>query len=299
MELRQIEFFLQLYKDRNVTVASQNLYISQQGMSKSIANLEKEIGFPLFKRSVSGVGPTTEARELHIYFRTVMESYTALWKKVRELKRKEEGALSIVWPEFFAMSCEKEEYATFSRENTEIDTYVMEEKEETVLHFLREGLADVGFMVAPVPKDLKSHALVGREPLCAFINRDHPLADREEIQLEDLLPYTLLFPRGNAITKKNVLKNAKEKAGIELNLEEIPYSLILHSVYTKDFVGVTQASVFRYVDFPELICKPIKHNGENFYMLEVYLVTMKQENYKGETEKYIDNEKRLQKDRYI
>jgi len=27
MELRQIEFFLQLYKDRNVTVASQNLYI--------------------------------------------------------------------------------------------------------------------------------------------------------------------------------------------------------------------------------------------------------------------------------
>ena len=67
MELRQIEFFLQLYKDRNVTVASQNLYISQQGMSKSIANLEKEIGFPLFKRSVSGVGPTTEARELHIY----------------------------------------------------------------------------------------------------------------------------------------------------------------------------------------------------------------------------------------
>ena len=119
MELRQIEFFLQLYKDRNVTVASQNLYISQQGMSKSIANLEKEIGFPLFKRSVSGVEPTVEARELHIYFRTVMESYTALWKKVRELKRKEEGTLSIVWPEFFAMSCEKEVPA-ISANNPEI-----------------------------------------------------------------------------------------------------------------------------------------------------------------------------------
>lgn len=148
-------------------------------------------------------------------------------------------------------------------------------------------------------KDLKSHALVGKEPLCAFMNRDHPLADKEEIYLENLIPYTLLFPRGNAITKKNVLKNAKEKAGIELRLEEIPYSLILHTVYTKDFVGVTPASVFRYVDFPELICKPIKHNGEIFYMLEIYLVTMKQENYKVETEKYIAYEKRLHKDRYI
>ena len=65
-------------------------------------------------------------------------------------------------------------------------------------------------------KDLKSHALVGKEPLCAFMNRDHSLADKEEIYLEDLIPYTLLFPRGNAITKKNVLKNAKEKAGIEV-----------------------------------------------------------------------------------
>ena len=130
------------------------------------------------------------------------------------------------------------------------------------------------------------------------MNRDHSLADKEEIYLEDLIPYTLLFPRGNAITKKNVLKNAKEKAGIELRLEEIPYSLILHTVYTKDFVGVTQASVFRYVDFPKLICKPIKYNGEIFYMLEVYLVTMKQENYKVEIEKYIAYEKRLHKDRY-
>ena len=42
-------------------------------------------------------------------------------------------------------------------------------------------------------------------------------------------------------------------------------SWVVDTVYTKDFVGVTPASVFRYVDFPELICKPIKHNGEIFY----------------------------------
>ena len=88
-------------------------------------------------------------------------------------------------------------------------------------------------------KDLKSHVLVGKEPLCAFMNRDHLLADKEDIYLEDLIPYTLLFPRGNAITKKNVLKNAKEKAGIELRLEEIPYSLILQDVYKRQALKVT------------------------------------------------------------
>ena len=38
---------------------------------------------------------------------------------MRELKRKEEGTLSIIWPEFFAMSCEKEVPA-ISASNPEI-----------------------------------------------------------------------------------------------------------------------------------------------------------------------------------
>ncbi len=96
--------------------------------------------------------------------------------------------------------------------------------------------------------------------------------------------------------KKECFKECKREGWNRIKIRG--NSLILHTVYTKDFVGVTQASVFRYVDFPELICKPIKHNGEIFYMLEVYLVTMKQENYKVETEKYIAYEKRLYKDRY-
>ena len=48
MDLRQIEFFLKLYEEKNFTKASQKLYISQQGLSKSIYKLEKELGFLLF-----------------------------------------------------------------------------------------------------------------------------------------------------------------------------------------------------------------------------------------------------------
>lgn len=298
MELRQIEFFLQLYKDRNITVASHNLYISQQGMSKSIANLEKEVGFPLFKRSVSGVEPTAEAGELYIYFRTVMESYTGLQKKIKDIENRDRGVLNIVWPEFFALACEKEEYATFSGENPDIEIYTMEEKEETGLHFLREGLADVAFIFAPIPKDLKSHIIVGREPLCAFINHKHPLAEKEDINLEDLTENILLFSRSNNIIKKNVLKKAREEAGIELELQDIPYAQMLHTVYTKEFVGLAPASVFRYMDFPELICKPIKYKGEDFYTVECHLVTVKQDNYKTEVEKYIAYEKKTHGGKY-
>ena len=209
MELRQIEFFLQLYKDRNITVASQNLYISQQGMSKSIANFEKEVGFPLFKRSVSGVKPTAEAGELYSYFRTVMKSYAGLQKKVNDIEMRKNGVLSIVWPEFFALSCEKEEYATFSGQNPGIEISVMEESEEMGIHLLREGLADVAFMYAPIPKDLESHVIIEREPLCAVIKRENPLAEKENIDQSVLymriyflgMPFFMLYNYGAAILR--------------------------------------------------------------------------------------------------
>ena len=62
MELRQIQYFIQLYKDKNITKASKNLFISQQGLSKSINKLEDELGFFLFERSSSGVIPTEKAK---------------------------------------------------------------------------------------------------------------------------------------------------------------------------------------------------------------------------------------------
>lgn len=74
MDLRQIEFFLKLYEEKNFTKASQKLYISQQGLSKSIYKLEKELGFLLFERSVKGVVPTEHANRLYQYFNDVNRS---------------------------------------------------------------------------------------------------------------------------------------------------------------------------------------------------------------------------------
>ena len=96
----------------------------------------------------------------------------------------------------------------------------MEKSEEMGIHLLREGLADVAFMYAPIPKDLESHVIIEREPLCAVIKRENPLAEKENIDIEDLVEYALIFSSGNNITRKNIIKKAKETAGEEL--ENIP-----------------------------------------------------------------------------
>ena len=50
MELKQIEYFLQLAQMQHVSQAADFLNISQPTLSKSLSNLEKDLGVPLFDR---------------------------------------------------------------------------------------------------------------------------------------------------------------------------------------------------------------------------------------------------------
>ena len=48
MELRQLQYFMQICESGSILKAANNLYITQQAVSKSIAALERELRASLF-----------------------------------------------------------------------------------------------------------------------------------------------------------------------------------------------------------------------------------------------------------
>lgn len=58
MDYRQLHYFITVYETSNFTAAAGKLHISQQGLSKSIQNLEKELECTLFFREHSGLKAT-------------------------------------------------------------------------------------------------------------------------------------------------------------------------------------------------------------------------------------------------
>lgn len=50
MDFKQLNYFIAVYKTASFTAAARQLHISQQGLSKSVHNLEKELELPLFFR---------------------------------------------------------------------------------------------------------------------------------------------------------------------------------------------------------------------------------------------------------
>lgn len=65
MDSRQLRNFLVVYDTHSLHVAAERLYLSQQGLSKSIRTLEAELGITLFERTHSGMLPTAAGEHFH------------------------------------------------------------------------------------------------------------------------------------------------------------------------------------------------------------------------------------------
>ncbi len=65
MDIKQLEYILAIAEEQNITHAAKKLYITRSALNYSLLNLEKELGFPLFKRLQNRLIPTY-AGELYI-----------------------------------------------------------------------------------------------------------------------------------------------------------------------------------------------------------------------------------------
>lgn len=58
-----MEYLLEVDKCQSISRAAQKLYIGQTTLSSLVRDMEKEMGFPIFKRIHSGVETTEKGRE--------------------------------------------------------------------------------------------------------------------------------------------------------------------------------------------------------------------------------------------
>lgn len=83
MDTRQIDNFLTLYTCRNAHRAADLLFITQQGLSRSIQSLEKELQVTLFERSHAGMEPTAAADYLYGRFQALKTDLEDIHKGVQ------------------------------------------------------------------------------------------------------------------------------------------------------------------------------------------------------------------------
>lgn len=68
MEFKHIEYFIETCRHTSISQAAESLSISQNALSRCIANMEAELGCTLFSRTVKGISLTEEGKYLYERF---------------------------------------------------------------------------------------------------------------------------------------------------------------------------------------------------------------------------------------
>lgn len=95
MTITQIKYFVAVADCLNFTKAAEQMFVTQQVISKQIKHLEEEIGFSLFKRDKRNVALTEGGEMLHAFWSDYLKTYDSVMNKAHAVMNKKEQIIRI------------------------------------------------------------------------------------------------------------------------------------------------------------------------------------------------------------
>lgn len=187
--------FLAIYELRSFGRAAERLHITQPALTKSIQQLEEELGVQLFERSAQGVTPTIYGEALSIHAKVIEAEFKNASREIATLSGAIKGELTIGVTPSVATDIIPKAFLKLQEERPQIQLTVLEGLMEQHVPALRRGEIDLvvgGWVREPHP-DLASARLI-RDEVLIFSGDDHPLAEMDEVPWQALFDYPWILP---------------------------------------------------------------------------------------------------------
>ena len=198
MELRHLRYFVAVAEELHFGRAAERLRIAQPPLSRQIADLERELGTPLFSRVKRRIQLTHAGRAFLKEARLTLAQADRAFRTAQRAARGEVGRLRVGFVEAATYSGILPDVLAFFRQhvpNVGLELFELSSLQQT--EALREGRIEVGILHSP-PHDAKQWLQVERvlaDPMVAALPQGHRLASLESVPLTELAPEPFLLFR--------------------------------------------------------------------------------------------------------
>lgn len=253
MDLRRLQHLRLAAEAGSLSAAAARLGLSQPALTKSIRQLEEELGVPLLERRARGVVPTAYGEAL---LRRTHRVGALLDDALREIAALRGGvpdeAVIGAGPTWLREAL-PEVIAEAVRDRPGLRVRVEAGFDDGLLRSLRNGGLDA--VVAELPSADEAADLdvlpLTTDDLVVVCRRDHPLSRRRRpVEPASLLTYPwALAPRGSrARTRLAALFGARDLAAPEPALETSSTALLLRFLAASDGLGLLARATLRGTD---------------------------------------------------
>ena len=262
-QLRQLRAFCHAAQTGSISKAADRLKLSQPSVSLQIQALEKSLNTLLFERCGPKITLTPAgdlllemAQPLVDGFSKLADSFSARLDDVHT------GPLDIASGEATLLYVLPEVIKRFSTEYPQIDVRLHNVTGHDGLALLRNNDVDfaVGSMI-DVPDDMVYHPIYDYTP-ALIMCKDHPLAEKESVTLEDISPHGLILPPRHLSTWSVV--------DLVFQQHSVPYNVVLEAGgwevikrYVEMGIGISIVTSICLRGFENLVVRPMGHYFPN------------------------------------
>ena len=205
LTLQQLKYALEVASKGSINEAAKSLFISQPSLSNAIKELEKEIKITIFIRTNRGVTISNEGAEFLGYARQVLQQYSMLEEKYMSEKPAKQHFCISTQHYTFAANAFVELVKEFGA--SEYEFTLRETKTYEIIEDVKNLRSELGIIYlsnyneSVLLKLLRERNIIFSELFTTkphvFISKNHPLSDKESIDLDELDDYPCLsFEQG-------------------------------------------------------------------------------------------------------
>ena len=196
LKLRHLQMLVALDQFRHLGRAAEFLSVTQPAVSKTLAEIERMFGMPLFVRSTRGTEPTSAGVSVARFARSVLAGYDRTRDEIAAHAsgasgRTSVGAMVVATPVLLAQAVER------LKARSSHTTVLIEEGDLTrLLPKLRMGELDLfAGRLEPgyASPDLETEPLYD-DPMVAVVRPGHPLARKRKLQWSDVAAQPCVLP---------------------------------------------------------------------------------------------------------
>lgn len=201
MQIEQLKYLLEVSKTRSISIAAENLFVSQPAISTSLKNLEKELGATLLIRTKYGTTLTPKGKLISDLAKECIAHFEEFEQAAYHLLRYDlpnyQGHLDIEVVPNISYSILADVLNKFTDKFPQVTLSVIERNPSTILSHLIDHTCQLGIICSSV-KTLSEFPHVHTIELFnvkmyALLASSHPLAHKPLITANELASYPIIM----------------------------------------------------------------------------------------------------------
>ncbi len=193
METARCRAFLAAAETGSFSKAAEALSYTPSGVNQLVTALEKELGFPVFRRNTKGVTLTENGELLLPTVREFLRQEDRIFELSAEMNGLLIGSVTIAAYSSIATHWLPAVISAFRRDYPQIRIKLMEGIWQEVSKWLDDRAADIGFFSYQEGMPYEFIPLA-EDPMLALLPRDHPLANAAAYPLENCATDRFIMP---------------------------------------------------------------------------------------------------------